>query len=177
MECGPATPAAHTVRSVGRSCPSLSTTQSGRTSRISVFSLMSTPRATSCRLVYSRSFGWNGMTSSGAISMSRTWTRAGSTSGNVDWITSRRSSAAVPGELDPGRAAADHGDHELPVRVGALAQPLEAVHDVVAEHDGVGPGVEPEGVLGRPRQAEVVGRDAGGEHQVVVAELAPVAEP
>ena len=51
--------------------------------------------------MYSRSFGWNGMTSSGAISMSRTWTRAGSTSGKVDWITSRRSSAAVPASSTP----------------------------------------------------------------------------
>ena len=87
-DCGAATPAVHTVRSLGSSCPSPSTTQSGRTSRISVFSLMSTPRSTSCRLVYSRSFGWNGISSSGAISTSRTCTRAGSTSGKVARSTS-----------------------------------------------------------------------------------------
>jgi hypothetical protein len=92
--------------------------------------------------------------------------------------------AEGPRQLDPGCAAADHGDRELAralvlagtvlagtvlagtvlagtVLAGTVladtagAQPLEAGHDVVAQHDRVGPGVEAERVLRRALHAEV----------------------
>ena len=96
-----ATPAAHTVRPLGRSSPSASSTWSAVTSAIRVFSLMSTPRLTSCVRAYSRSFSWNGPSSEGDISTSRTCTRDGSTSGKVAPSTVARSSAAVPASSTP----------------------------------------------------------------------------
>ncbi len=66
-----------------------------------VFSLMSTPRFTSCRLVYSRSLGLNGISSPDAISTSRMCSRAGSTSGKVARSTSLRSSPRVPASSTP----------------------------------------------------------------------------
>ena len=142
----------------------------------SVFTRMSTPRSTSCRLVYSRSFGWNGISSSGAISTSRMCIRSGSTSGNVARSTVLRSSPRVPASSTPVAPPPTMvtANSRLPVRVGA--EPLEAVHDVVAQHDRVGPGVEAEGVLLGSLRPEVVGRHPGGQDQVVVADL-PAARP
>ena len=134
---------------------------------------MSTSRRASCTRAYSRSLGWNGPSSDGAASTSRTCTRAGSTSGKVAPSTVARSSAAVPASSTPvapppttviGQVAAFH------------AQPLEGRHEVIAQHDRVGAGVQGEGVLGGPLDAVVRGRHAGGEDEVVVAELEAVAE-
>ena len=66
-----------------------------------VFTLMSMPRPASCRLVYARSLGWNGISSSGAVSTSRICIRAGSTSGKVARSTSLRSSPRVPASSTP----------------------------------------------------------------------------
>ena len=78
-------------------------------------------------------------------------------------------------QLDAGGAAADHGDGQVAVRA-FLAQPLEARHQVVAQHHRVGAGVQGEGVLGGALDAVVRGRHAGRDDQVVVAELAAVGE-
>jgi len=99
---GPAaTPAAHTVMSLGRSSPWASRTWSAVTSPMRVSSRTSTPRSSSWALAYSCSLGWNGPSSDGAISTSRTCTRAEATSGKVAASTVRRSSARVPASSTP----------------------------------------------------------------------------
>ena len=99
---GPAaTPAAQTVMSLGRSSLWASRTWFAVTSSMRVSSRTSTPRSSSWALAYSCSFGWNGPSRCGAISTSRTCTRAGSTSGKVEASTVRRSSASVPASSTP----------------------------------------------------------------------------
>src|SRR3984957_5540938 len=146
---------------------------------------MSTPRLSSWTRASSRAFSWNPPSSAGAISISRTGTRAGSTSGKVAGSTVPLSSARVPASSTPGapppatgrgrapRSPARHGD----VQVAAVhAQPLERRHEMIAQHDGVGPGVQAEGVLGRTLDAVIRGRHPGGDDEVVVAELQAVSE-
>ena len=77
------------------------------------------------------------------------------------------------GQLHPGGPAAGDGD----VQVAAVhAQPLEGRQQVVAQPVGVGAGVQGEGVLGGALDAVVGGRHAGGDDQVVIAELEAVSE-
>ena len=77
------------------------------------------------------------------------------------------------GQLHSGRAAADHGH----VQVAVLqAEPLEARHQVITQHDGIGPGVQAERVLRRALDPVERGRHAGRHDEVVVAEVAPVGE-
>ena len=77
------------------------------------------------------------------------------------------------GQFHAGGPAADHGDGQV---AAVHAQPLEGRHEVIAQHDRVGAGVQGEGVLGGTLDAVVRGRHAGGEDEVVVAELEAVAE-
>ena len=80
-----------------------------------------------------------------------------------------------PGQLDPGRAPAHHGE------VHALAgtrdiQPFQPGHEVVAQLHRVAAGVQAEAVLGGPGHPVVGGGHPGGEDQVVVVEVAAVRE-
>ena len=138
-----------------------------------VSSRTSTPRASSWALAYSRSFGWNGPSSCGAISTSRTCTRDGSTSGKVAASTVPRSSASVPASSTPVAPPPTTVTYRSPL---IHAEPLEARHQMVAEHDGVGPGVEAERVLRRALDAVERGRHAGGQDEVVVAQVVAVGE-
>ena len=77
------------------------------------------------------------------------------------------------GQLHAGGPAADHGD----VQVAVLdAEPLEAGHQVIPEHDGVGPGVQAERVFRRALDPVERGRHPGRQDEVVVAEVTAVAE-
>ena len=77
------------------------------------------------------------------------------------------------GQLHAGGPAADHGD----VQVALIhAEPLEAGHQVVTEHDGVGPGIEAERVLRRALDPVERGRHPGRQDEVVVAHVVAVAE-
>ena len=138
-----------------------------------VFSLMSTPRLSSCTRAYSRSFGWNPPSSAGDISISRTWTRAGSTSGKVAASTVALSSASVPASSTPVAPPPATVIWRSP---SVHAQPLEGSHEVIAQNESVGAGVQGEGVLGRPLDAVVGGRHTGGDDEIVVAELQAVGE-
>ena len=79
------------------------------------------------------------------------------------------------GQLDPGGAAAHHGEvHDL-AGTGDV-QPFQPGHDVVTQLHRVAAGVQAEAVLGGPAHP-VVGRGhPGGEDQVVVVEMAAVRE-
>jgi hypothetical protein len=77
------------------------------------------------------------------------------------------------GQFHAGGPAADHGDVQVPA---FHAEPLEACHHVVTEHEGVGPGIEAERVLSRALDAIERGRHAGGHDEIVVAEIQTVAE-
>ena len=79
------------------------------------------------------------------------------------------------GQLDPGRAAAHHGEVHALAGTGDV-QPLQPGHDVVAQLHRVAAGVQAEAVLGGPGHP-VVGRGhPGGQDQVVVVERAAVGE-
>ena len=77
------------------------------------------------------------------------------------------------GQLHAGGPAADHGD----VQVAAVhAEPLEAGHQVVTEHDGVGPGIEAERVLRCALDPVERGCHPGRQDEVVVAHVVAAAE-
>ena len=77
------------------------------------------------------------------------------------------------GQLHAGGPAAGHGDVEI---AAVHAQSLEGPQEMIAQRDRIGAGVQGEGVLGRSLDAVVGGRHAGGDEEVVVAELQAVGE-
>ncbi len=79
------------------------------------------------------------------------------------------------GELDPGRAAAHHGEVHALAGTGDV-QPLQPGHDVVAQLHRVAAGVQAQAVLGGAGHP-VVGRGhSRGENQVVVVQRAAVGQ-
>src|SRR5260221_670186 len=82
------------------------------------------------------------------------------------WPTTRRSG---PVRIRPARPVG------RPCLAGQ-APPLELGHKVIAQDDGVAPGVQAQGVLGRPWHAEESRADARRQDQVVVAEYRSVGE-
>ena len=93
-----------------------------------------------------------------------------STSGNTAGSATFRSSASVPGQLDAGRAAADH----VTSSSGSVRPSLrcfQRVHQLVPQGDRVPAGVQAQAVLGRACHAEERGTDPGSDDQVVIAEL------
>ena len=80
-----------------------------------------------------------------------------------------------PGQLHAGRPAADHGEVDGLARARDV-QPLQPVHDVIAQHDRVAAGVQADGVLGGTGHAVVRGGHPGAQDQVVVVEHRAVGE-
>ena len=73
---------------------------------------------------------------------------------------------------EPTTATADDQDGEPADLGGGVGrQPLQGAEDDVADVDRIAPGVHRPGELGGPWNAEVVGGDALGQHQVVVKNL------
>jgi hypothetical protein len=79
------------------------------------------------------------------------------------------------GQFDAGRAAADDGHPDIPAQAGE-ADPFQARHEPVTQDDGVLPGVQAQGVLGRAGNAVIRGGHAGGQDEVVVAQPCPIGQ-